>query len=250
MASRPRFQVPEELLEACEVAMSRDQKDRYESAEELDAVLRAWLEGAKKRAQALAIVTKTGKIDPAMSGAAHEAEQLIGCRGAKTFKMGGWIDQRSTLGDRAARLGQAAKKSRIDLDIEHRLQSALSPQVRFRRGSRSLGTTISDCASRGGDSARDEAAIDQSEASLRHHALLLPSDNAFRQHVFHYLKGTGAVSLMTDVGGVDIFLDKYVPHHRRLIPKRIAYLGNQGLTAHSLEMGSYRLVLKKKDITM
>ena len=54
------------------------------------------------------------------------------------------------------------------------------------------------------------------------------------------------MSLITDVEGVDMYLDEYVPHHRRLVPKRIAHLGNQGLKEHPLEMGSYRLVLKKE----
>ena len=49
VSERSHLQVPEELVEACEVAMSRLQSDRYESAEELGDVLLAWLDGAKKR---------------------------------------------------------------------------------------------------------------------------------------------------------------------------------------------------------
>ena len=62
----------------------------------------------------------------------------------------------------------------------------------------------------------------------------------------HYLKGTGAISLNPSVEGVDIYLDEYVPYHRRLIPKRIAHLGQAPLVEHPIEMGSYRLVLKKE----
>ena len=50
--------LPEELLMACERAMTRDPNDRYPSAGALAAEIEAWLEGAKKREQALKVVTE------------------------------------------------------------------------------------------------------------------------------------------------------------------------------------------------
>ena len=96
-----------------------------------------------------------------------------------------------------------------------------------------------------GERNRDKVGTTQSELQLRHHALALPVRNALRHRVLHYLKGTGAVSIRTDVEGVNIYLEQYVPHHRRLIPKRLAFLGDQPLVDYPLEMGSYRLLLKK-----
>ena len=52
--------------------------------------------------------------------------------------------------------------------------------------------------------------------------------------------------MVTDVEGVEVLLEKYVPHHRRLVPKLIANLGTAPIVSHSLEMGSYRLRLRKE----
>ena len=137
------------------------------------------------------------------------------------------------------------ESQRLDLDIEYRLQSALSHKSDLEEGHEALAERYLD-AHQTAEIKRDNEAVDQNELRLRHHALALPENNALRHKVLHYLKGTGAVSLMTDVEGVDIYLEEYVQKHRRLIPKQIAHLGNQDLIEHPLEMGSYRLVLSKE----
>ena len=52
--------------------------------------------------------------------------------------------------------------------------------------------------------------------------------------------------MVTDVEGVEVLLERYVPYHRRLIPKLIGNLGTAPIISHSLEMGSYRLRLRKE----
>lgn len=81
---------------------------------------------------------------------------------------------------------------------------------------------------------------------MREHAGSLPEEHPLRIEHFHYLKGRGAVSLVTDIDDVEVILEKYVPHHHRLVPKTIANLGRNPIISHSLEMGSYRLRLRKE----
>ena len=69
--------LPEELVEACEVAMSRLQSGRYESAEELGEVLRQWLEGAKKREKALAVVKETERLSVRRESLKVESKRLL-----------------------------------------------------------------------------------------------------------------------------------------------------------------------------
>ena len=61
--------------------------------------------------------------------------------------------------------------------------------------------------------------------------------------VLHYLKGTGAVSLMTDVEGVDIYLEVCSETSASDLNNRP--FGKSESIEHPLEIGSYRLFNKR-----
>ena len=178
--SRPRFQVPEALLDACEIAMSREQSDRYKNAEALAGVLRAWLEGAKKRESALAIVTETEALTNRSQLLRTEAEQLLqlateGLKGIpkwadEAIKGPHWETERQGL-------AKQRESRRIELDIEHRLQSALSHKSDLEEGHEALGQRYLT-AHQEAEIERDVEAIDHNEIRLSH-ASFLPEDNAF-----------------------------------------------------------------------
>ena len=241
------LQVPKALVDACEVAMSRLQSGRYKSADELADIIRVWLEGAKKRDEALAIVRETEQLAEQSTLLKEESEALFMNASEGLKQLPSWVGE-DLKGPHWATehlaLSKQRESQRIDLDIEHRLQSALSHKADLEEGHEALVHRYL-AAHQKAETARAHASMDQNEIRLRHHALSLPTANPLRHRVIHYLKGIGAVSLKCSVKGVDVYLEKFVPHHRRLVPKRMAYLGNQDLVAHSLEMGSYRLVLKK-----
>ena len=69
--------LPEKLVMACEVAMSRNQSERYSSAEKLGEVLQAWLEGAKKREKALMIVKDTEVLSERAEALKAESQCLF-----------------------------------------------------------------------------------------------------------------------------------------------------------------------------
>ena len=67
---------------------------------------------------------------------------------------------------------------------------------------------------------RDVQAAKKAEVRLREHASALSEANPERLSHFAYLEGIGSVSVRTDVEGVEVSLDRYVEHHRRLIPNQ------------------------------
>lgn len=242
------LQIPEELAEACEVAMSRLQCDRYESAEKLGDVLLSWLDGAKKREKALAIVKETEQLSVRCTSLQAESKALLAAVATDLKDIPKWAGE-EVKGPHWAKEREGMTKHReglrLEIDIEHRLQSALSHKSDLEEGHEALAQRYLN-AHHAAEIKRDDEAVDQNELRLRYHALALPESNPLRHRVLHYLKGTGAVSLITDTDNVDIYLEEYVEKHRRLIPKRIAHLGHQGLQEYPIEMGSYRLLLKKE----
>ena len=244
----PRPQLPVELINACEKAMSRLQADRYSTVEELSDLLQAWLEGSKKREEALRMLKEADELSLQSKMLKEEGLSLLEKTEKELQTFPGWETER-TKGALWAKEKKAyalqREGQRLEVDVEFRLQSALSHKHDLVEGHEVLVQRYLQ-AHQQAEQVKEEESIIHSEIRLRHHAMALPEHNPLRQQALHYLKGTGAVSLVTDVDGVDIFLDKYVPHHRRLMPERIDYLGNQGLRSHPLEMGSYRLVLQKE----
>lgn len=242
------LQLPEELVVACTVAMSRLQHERYASAEKLGDVLQQWLEGAREREKALAFVHQSEPLSARVADLKQESERLFKEAQTALVDIPNW-ESEEVKGPHWEKERQAVAKQleseRLDATIEHNLQNALSHKIDLIEAHEALARRyLQDHAT--AEQARDEHGMTQGEVSLRHHAEALPAHNAVRQQVFHYLKGTGALSLQTDVDGVEIYLEQYVPHHRRLVPKRIAHLGNKPLVAYPLEMGSYRLLLQKE----
>ena len=83
------------------------------------------------------------------------------------------------------------------------------------------------------------------ETQLQTHVEGLPAGHSKRHDFVSYLKGTGALSVHTSESGVQVYLERYEPHHRRLVPKPFADLGCTPIVTYPIEMGSYRLRLFK-----
>jgi formylglycine-generating enzyme required for sulfatase activity len=81
---------------------------------------------------------------------------------------------------------------------------------------------------------------------LQSHADALPEDHPVRQSSAVYLKGDGALTLVTEPPGADVLLHRYELHNRRLVPVLQRSLGRTPLSAVSLPMGSYLCVLRSQ----
>lgn len=229
--------IPSELAVICEIAMAREMEARYPDAEVLSREVFAWLDGARRREQALAVVAKAKAIEPEMAdlraqaGAKRKAAQLA-LDGVRPFdpvekKKPGWA-----LEDEAKRLEvMAALREAEWLET---LQGALSIDPDLPEAHAALADHHRDeliAAER----AHREADIVRAEARLRTH------DRG--QHAA-LLRGEGRLSLVTDPPGAEVILERYVEEERRLVPKEVGTLGRTPLREVPLDKGSYRLRIR------
>ena len=237
-----------ELVEACEKAMEREKERRFQNAFELGKVILDWLDGSKKREEALKVVEEALALDLTCEKKREEAKILArraeeGLRDIEAWegedvKFKWWI------------MAEKAKKLTIEADIlqivqEQKLQAALTHKADLEEAHLELAKRYLQ-QHRQFEIHRDTENASKTEVKLREHASALPNLNPERERLFAYLKGTGAISIRTDVDDVDIFLEKYDPYQKRVIAKPIAHLGNKPLEKYPLGKGSYRLRLRKK----
>lgn len=240
--------IPDELVEICERAMQRQISARYSSVQELAEAISDWLDGSKKREQALKIVEEALDLTVQRELLEIEATELLdeAKQGLKQIPSWETEDVKGEWWEREHRAKMLQTQSQmLDIEQEQKLQGALTHKADLEEAHIALAERYR-VEHEQAEIERDTHRITQSEVRLREHATALPEQHLIRIEHLQYLKGTGAVSLMTDVEGVEVLLEQYVPHHRRLIPKLIANLGEVPISSYSLEMGSYRLRLRKK----
>ncbi len=236
--------LPPALVAACERAMARDPGARFQSAGALAAELRAWLDGARRRDDALAVVAQAATRAPEAAAlraraAALRAEAARLLDGVEPWrpesdKAAGWAkeDEAAALEERAELAGfeelqllQASLTHARDLPEAH---AALAARYRAEHASAEAA----------------QASTARVEALLRQHVLALPHDHPDRPGHVTWLRGDGALTLVTDPPGAEVLLYRYEPHHRRLAPRFERSLGPTPLRSVTLPMGSYLCLLR------
>lgn len=236
--------LPSQLVAVCEQAMARSPKARFGSASELAGELQAWLDGARRRDEGLAVVTRAGAFGPEARGLRARASDLraeakdllskVESWQPETAKVEGWA-----LEDAAAALERKADAA--DLTEEALLRGALthSPDLPEAHAALARRYRFQHAAD---ETARRDP--NRSELLLRQHANALPEDHPDRSGHAAYLRGDGALSLVTDPPGAEVLLYRYVQHNRRLVPRFERSLGLTPLRAVPLSMGSYLCLLR------
>jgi serine/threonine-protein kinase len=145
--------------------------------------------------------------------------------------------------DEAAEMEQRARLFQITR--EQKLQGALThksdlPEAHAELAAQYRAEHIA------AESVRDAVKTQQSEARLVEHANALPADHPDRISHVAYLKGYGALSLLTSERGAEVFLEKYEVQNRRLVATPVKSLGMAPLRSVPMKMGSYRLRVHKK----
>ena len=240
--------LPEELIDICEKSMQRNIEDRYSSAKEMADAISDWLDGSKKREQALKVVEEALELTQSRELLERKAKKLqeeakeglknIPSWETETIK-GQWWDKEK----KASEL--ILQSQLLDIAQEHLLTAALTHKSDLEEAHIALAERYRSAHEKA-EIERDKSKIVQAEVKLRDHASSLPDRHPHQIKHFTYLKGIGAVSLTTKVDDVEVLLEEYVPHHRRLIPKMVANLGKSPIVSHHLAMGSYRLRLRKQ----
>ncbi|MFZ5476358.1 MAG: SUMF1/EgtB/PvdO family nonheme iron enzyme [Myxococcota bacterium] len=221
---------PDELVALCLRAMARDPADRPAHAGEFADLLRAWLDGARRRERALERLAEADRVDAEVTSlraraAARLAEARTLLAEARPHepegrKAPGWAAE-----DEARALAAAA--DRAELQWGELVRSALveAPdldEARARLADR-YAARLAEA-----EAARDHAAAASWEVLLR------AND---RGRWAAWLEGSGALVLRTDVPA-EARLLRFSPSGRRLVPVPVRSLGPTPVEV-PLAMGSW-----------
>ncbi len=238
---------PAALVEICERAMARDPADRFPSAQALAEAVRSWLDGSRLRQEALEVVAHANALEAEASELDRQAEALrrrsadllsdIPTWAPETDKAEAW-----RLADRAEQLAVEAELK--NLEVDETLGRALQilphiPEAHEARTRRRLAAHMAAEASR--------QPREKQEALLRSSASGLPRSHPLRKEVAAYLRGDGALSLVTDPPGAEVELFRFVKENRRLVEVPVRLVERSPLVEVALPMGSYVAVIRHPD---
>lgn len=243
-------ELPEELVEICARAMRRQPEHRYPSASAFAVELGAWLDGSKRRAQALAIVEQADAI---AERAAHLPERARALRLAADALLTGvptWAPEEAKAAAWSKQAEAEALERRATLATIERQQLLAGALTHAPDLAEAHALLAEDYRLRHvvAETARDHDAVARAEVLMRSHAEALPEAHPVRRHCAHYLSGIGALTLVTDPPGAEVQLQSYETRNRRLVAVRSRSLGVTPLRAVSLRMGSYLCVLRHPDM--
>ena len=241
--------LPEDLLQVCNRAIARRREDRFADAEALAVEVRAWLEGARRREKALAFVTEAEGLEDEGASLREQArltqeraEELLSglaVYASEELKAPVWA-----LADEAEGLEHRARF--LDFQAVQALNAALSHDSQLPEARAALAQRFLE-EHRRAEADRDPQAQARAEALLVSHSGALPPSHGVRRRTRAYLRGLGALSLVTDPPGAEVSLHRYVVQNRRLVPQFERSLGKTPLEAIPIERGSFLCVIEHPD---
>ena len=233
----PGVDASAELCAVCARAMAREPEGRFPDAGALASDLRGWLDGARRREQALLIVEDARAMQPRI--------------GALRERAGALRAQARGILDKLRPHDPASEKAagwRLEDEAEQLEREASIEEVGWLQALRSALHAVPDLAEAHDDLAayyerrllaaeaeRDARGAARSEALLRLH------DRGRRAAV---LSGDGALTLVTDPPDAEVTLLRYVERDRRLVLEDPREIGPTPIHAALLHRGSYLLRLR------
>ncbi len=242
------LQVPDELAELCAWAMSHDPEARPADARELAAVAHEWLEGTRRRQRAMALLEEA----QATQEQAEQMRIIADALDKQSAVLLGTIEPNApevvkypawTLEDEARSKRQQAALREVDAEL--RLQAALTHEPTLEESHMALALRY-ERHHRAAIESQDDAEAQRAEIYLRTHLDALAPAHFTRQRLESYLKGTGALTLLTDPPGAEVMLYTYETQNRRLVPVFVRSLGRTPIVNMPLPAGSHLLVLRKE----
>jgi serine/threonine-protein kinase len=233
------IEIPAELAAICERAMARNAADRYPDASALGEAVRGWLDGVRRRDQALAAVDRARAMEPRLEDLRRraralraEARAVLGA--LRTFdpvseKAKGWA-----LEDEAARIEHDLAVEEIGW--QQVLRSALNEVPDLAEAHDALADHYK-ARLEAAEAARDDRDAARCEALLRAHD---------RGRHAAFLAGDGALTLVTDPPGATVVLQRYVERERRLVPEIVREIGPTPIVRMALGRGSYLLTIRRE----
>ena len=238
--------LPEELVDACLRAMRRDPEQRFQNASQLAAEVGAWLEGARRRGQALEVVGQSARSAARASKLAEKAALLRQQGEALLEDIPAWApEEQKWPGWR--KLDEADEAEHEALLAKHRsgqlLNAALTHDATLAEAHGALAEEALAAHARAED-ARDRRAAAQQELELRAHTESLPGDHPVALRVTQWLSGMGSLTLHTNPPGAEVELLRFEEQHRRQVAQPLRTLGRTPLVDLPLPIGSYLCVLR------
>lgn len=238
--------LPATLVKLCEQAMERAPEDRLESARHFADAVSSWLEGLTRRDRAMELVRHAHTHEAEALRLRQQAEESRNEANALLSPVPSWASE----DDKAE--GWAREDEAAALELQAELEALEAEQI--LHGALTHAPTLYDAHTallssyehehRRAELARERANQHRAEAYLRAHAAALPERDPLRVHISEYLKGTGALSLLTSPPGAEVLLYAYERQQRRLVPVFKRSLGRTPLSEIPLAMGRYVLRLR------
>ncbi|MCB9675161.1 MAG: SUMF1/EgtB/PvdO family nonheme iron enzyme [Alphaproteobacteria bacterium] len=233
--------LPAALVRVCDRAMALRPEDRHPTAAELARDLQDWLDGARRREEALAVVERALAGVGEAEALERRAEVLASEADALLVDVPKWAPEaekapswakssEARLLRREAELAelrveqglQAALRIAPDLDEAH---VALVERYRLRHAH--------------AEDAQDEDAAARAVALLEAHARALPERHPVRTSTEAWIVGDGALTLVTEPPGAEVELYRYVEQNLRMVEVFERSLGRTPLHAVPVARGSY-----------
>ena len=209
----------------------------------IGADLQAWLEGSKRREDARAVVYEARSKRPEVAALRKEAAILRAEAASLLEDIEDWRPCRDKLPGWAKEDTAAALEKRAELaeiEEERLLQGSLTHAPDLPEAHAALAARYR-AEHEAAENAREDTT--RAETLFRQHVAALPEGHADRPGHLVYLKGDGALTLVTDPPGAEVRLHRYVMEQRRLVPRFERSLGRTPLRAVCLPMGSYLCTL-------
>jgi len=224
--------IPDELVEIMLRATREDPVQRYADGAAMAAALGAWLDGARRRDRALALVARADALRPRIhqqreqargqDAAAREMLEHLPPYAPVDSKRAAW-----TLEDDARALSRAAAEGEVEL--LQLLRQALEESPDLDEARDRLADLYRARHAEAEAKGQAERAA-EAEAQLRRFGA--------RRHAA-YLRGEGALTLLTEPPGARVSIYRYEEQDRRLVPRRVAEHGPTPLFELPLDPGSY-----------
>jgi serine/threonine protein kinase/formylglycine-generating enzyme required for sulfatase activity len=237
LSSYRKHQGSPELARICEKAMRHQPDDRYGDAASLRNEVREWLDDARRRDRALALVQQARDMAPQIETMLNRAQDL---RARAKSILGRLLPhepaEQKALGwrleDEAAHIDREA--STREIAWTQMLHSALNEVPDHP-------DALADLAHHYKNLLLNAEETRDLRSAARFEALLRLYDRGSHAAL---LAGEGRLSLYTDPPGAEVLVERYVPVDRRLVLEPYKSLGHTPIVGAHVDCGSFLLTLR------
>ncbi len=232
---------PAELVDLCERAMAREPADRPPRVDVFAEALQSWLDGAHREEQATRLAEAALQSIAEAERMVRRAVDLRAEAAALLRDVAPWEpeERKAPAWARSSEAEAAELSAHLrQLAVDQGLQGALRIAPDLALAHAALAQRYRDRHAEA-EGRRDRRASAEAQSLLETHTAALPEAHPVRRALTAYLRGDGALTLVTDPPGATVHLYRYVEHNRRMVEVLVRPLGETPLHAVELPMGSY-----------